>query len=437
MLQKTNWIILIILSVCTFFFCIRRDIELEKQYPGDLRNRIVGARLQKDGHPPYFYKWSPGSLRYYDPQNFDSLKVSNITATPFLHQLLYPLAETSQRSVSRIWLWIEYELLLLTVILALSFTKNRNQQLAVVVTTAIFLLSSGWKVHIAAGQYYLLMPALAFLFFYFINNKNLLFHSFMAGIVAASLVLLRPNIIFFLLPFLFFWNKYHIRYRIVFAIAVIALASFSFISRDSRSFWIDYRQALGQHLRSHQALQPAVQRNVPDPGFITWEGWDKKQIERDAALHPFRFESEHGNLFVITNHLFKIRLPVWALAAVSFLFMSIMALLFFKRNRRNKEFSLFTIAMLGFCLYMISDICSPFYRFQYNSTQYIFPLLLLAAHYNKRYSKLYIMIAAGMLLNIIEIPGIPFEHTAGEYMVLAAITILAFVYRAPDHLPYK
>lgn len=30
------------------FHSINRDIDLEKQYPADLRNRVVGARLQKE-----------------------------------------------------------------------------------------------------------------------------------------------------------------------------------------------------------------------------------------------------------------------------------------------------------------------------------------------------------------------------------------------------
>src|ERR1044071_6281791 len=101
--------ILLFLSVCAIAYCVWRDIQLEKQYTGDLRNRVVGARLQKDGRLPYFYKWAPqDGLRYYDPQNFDTLKVSNITATPFLHQLLYPIADKPQRTISGVWLGVEY-----------------------------------------------------------------------------------------------------------------------------------------------------------------------------------------------------------------------------------------------------------------------------------------------------------------------------------------
>lgn len=80
---------------------------------------------------------------------------------------------------------------------------------------------------------------------------------------------------------------------------------------------------------------------------------------------------------------------------------------------------------------MISDLCSPFYRFQYNTTQWLFPLLLAAAHYNRQYKKIYALIAAGLLLNIVEIHSIPFEHTAGEWLFFLAVLLIAFRYQPP------
>ena len=43
---------LIILACLALCWCIYRDIQLDKQMPDDLRNRVVGARLQMDGHSP-------------------------------------------------------------------------------------------------------------------------------------------------------------------------------------------------------------------------------------------------------------------------------------------------------------------------------------------------------------------------------------------------
>jgi len=53
-MRKIIFIATLVLAVCSACWCIYRDIQIEKQYTGDLRNRIVGARLQIDGIPPYF-----------------------------------------------------------------------------------------------------------------------------------------------------------------------------------------------------------------------------------------------------------------------------------------------------------------------------------------------------------------------------------------------
>src|SRR5882724_4947789 len=136
-----------------FIHSIYRDIQLEKQYPGDLRNRVVGARLQKDGISPYFYKWKKkDGARYLDTQNNDSLKVSNITASPFFHELLYPVCNLPQRTISKIWLWFEYIMLACITVLFISLSKNNLQQLLIVNIAVIFTRTEAWKALIANGQ---------------------------------------------------------------------------------------------------------------------------------------------------------------------------------------------------------------------------------------------------------------------------------------------
>jgi hypothetical protein len=88
-----------------------RDIRLEKQFPSDLRNRIVGARLQKDGKLPYHYHWKEtDGIRYYNPDDYlwqsDSVSgfsaINEITSSPFFHELLYPICDLSQRTLSAV-----------------------------------------------------------------------------------------------------------------------------------------------------------------------------------------------------------------------------------------------------------------------------------------------------------------------------------------------
>lgn len=422
---------LVLLAACSIIFCVWRDIQLEKQYTGDLRNRIVGARLQKDGVAPYFYKWkSADSIRYYDPQNFDSFKVSNITATPFTHQLLSPIADMQQRSVSRLWLLGEYMLLFGASLLAIVIAKSTIQQWAVLIMANIFAYTSIWENHIAAGQYYLVIPALCMIFYYLIRNKKNLLWLFLAGLITASLILIRPNTVVFFLTFLLLPAALKTRRSLLFACGMIFVFLFSFAGSDKLKYWNNFREAMNEQVKAHQALGPTIQQNEPDPGLIKWEGWDKEQIQREAKLHPFTIDSEHGNVFAIVNHITGKRMPVWMLTALSVLSIGILFFFFYKRRKAERNFSFFTTALLASCLYMIPDLCSPFYRYPYNGVQWLFPLLLIAAHYKRQYKKIYTLILVGLLLNVIDIPGVPFEHTAGEYIIFVGVIVLTFSYRS-------
>lgn len=432
MSPKLNLLLLTIVTGVGLFLCIRRDVQLEKLYTGDLRNRVVGARLQKDGKLPYFYKWNPAdSTRYYDPQNFDSFKVANITATPFTHQLMAPIADWPQRSISKAWLVGEYVLFAAIVLMALTLTKTPAQRWSVILLALIFACTSAWKGHVAAGQYYLIIPALCMAFYCLVSRQQSLLNVFLAGLVAVLLVLIRPNTILFFLPFLFLGPRLFSRYSLAFITPVVVVLLFALGSNNSLASWNNFRAAMKEQVKVHQDLQPATQSNAADPGYRAWEGWDKAQIEKDAALHPFNAQSEHGNLFVIVNRLLGIRLPVWLLTAIALLSVVLLSLLFYKKNIITLQYSLLQIALLGFCIYMISDICSPFHRFEYNTVQWLFPLLLIAAHVNKRFKYIYTAILAGLLLCILQSNALPFEHTAGEYIVFAAVLALAFVYKPP------
>jgi hypothetical protein len=339
-----------------------------------------------------------------------------------------PLAEQSQRSTSRIWLAIEYLCLFLATLLALTFARNNIQRWAMIGMTVLFMLTAGWKAHIAAGQYYIMVPALFMLFYYFISRKKYMGHAFIAGILAACIVLVRPNAALFFLPFLFLWLKFPLKYKLAFATAVLLLLGIVFGNSQNRELWKDYRLAMQDQVNAHQG-EPVIQVNAPDPHFTEWEGWNKRQIEKDGDAHVFNFQSGQGNMFVLINHSLGIRIPVSLFIAASLLFILLIAFLFYKRKIIANNISLYTVTLLGFSLYMISDLAAPFYRYQYNAVQWLFPLLLVISHYQKRYKYIYMLLLAGVLLNVIEIQPILFEHVAGEYLILAGLLLFSFIYK--------
>lgn len=433
-MKKISLFIILIGAALSLCWSIYRDSQIEKLNPPDLRNRVVGARLQKDGKLPYFYKWkATDGLRYYDPYNFDTFKVSNITASPYFNELLYPIIEMPERTISHLWLYLQYVLLFIMIGIALSFTVTDLQKIAIIIVAASFLFTDAWIRLIATGQFYLFIPFLAMLFYYFFGKSKNVFAPLLAGLCAISLVLIRPNAVFIFLPFLLIVSRYSTRFKIVFFVPIILLLAYTIGNAHQRELWGNYNRSLSEQLKIHQKLGPAVQENEKDPGFTSVEGWDNAEIEKDnAKFHPTAL-TENGNVFVLVKKIFNINLSTTFLTVISLLLIFIILILFYF-FRRKSGFDIYNIAILGFCLYMISDLFSPFYRHQYYTVQWFFPLLLAAAGFVKNYKTAYLAILTGLILNIISWHLIKMEHTLGEYIIFVALLLLAFIYKNPSQL---
>jgi Na+-transporting methylmalonyl-CoA/oxaloacetate decarboxylase beta subunit len=74
---------------------------------------------------------------------------------------------------------------------------------------------------------------------------------------------------------------------------------------------------------------------------------------------------------------------------------------------------------------MLSDLFSPLLRHQYNTLQWIFPLLLIAAVLKPGKWPVIGLLLAGMLLNIVHIPHVKMQNTMGEYLILLVLLTLS------------
>lgn len=414
-------------------YTVYRDIRYGRPFSYDLRNRIVGARLEKDGRLPYFYKWKKeDGIRYYDPQNFDSLTVSNITASPLFHQLLIPMAEWDQETIKGWWLFIEYGMLVIMIVMALSMASTDRQRRAVLLVAGLFLLTDAWKYHIFRGQNYLCIPLLSMACYFFIRQRPTTFRALMAGIMAALLVGIRPNAIFFILPFFFLFRTSGRRYWMVFLIPLLIGTAWTMIDKNERALWQDYQLSMGQHIKEHQDLHPALQINDPSPNYPRWEGVDIPALDSAELDNSMNRHSENGNFFVLYNNFFhrKISPPLLITASLGLIFL-LTVLFWFHRVRKGGADPV-AVTILGYCLYMISDLFSPVHRHQYYTVQWIFPLLLAASLIPPRWRASFGLMMAGLLLNISKIGFIRMQHTIGEYLILAALVLLAFSYRQTD-----
>lgn len=432
-MKKNNrsLILLGILCACILSWCIIRDVRIAKGYGCDLRNRVVGARLQMDGKLPYFYYWRPEhGVRYFDPLPKDTTYANAITASPFFHHLLYPIANLPQRQIARIWLAVQYGLFIASMLIAFSFTKNIRQRWAVAITGILFLFTTAWLELIHVSQIYILYPFLCLAFIYFFRRSENLFFAFFAGLMAISLVLARPTMIVFFIPFLLLINRYSLKYLLVFFTPVIILLGYSFLNKMERSFWIDYKKGLAAQIEDHQSGSFGL-RNLAfkQIRYEKWEGWNQDSIRKENLLHPIKLKREFASVQALAGNLFKKKLSTKELT-YSFAIISALLITFFVIKRwKDPSMNVAIAAIFGFCLYMISDLFVPIVRSQYNTVQWIFPLLFCASFYDRRYKIFHLLLTLGLVLNVLTISQIKMRHTLGEYLILFTLLWFSFFFK--------
>jgi hypothetical protein len=430
--KRFAWISIICVGIPVFLFALLRDIHYTKEYPGDLRNRIVGARMIEDGHSPYFYKWKDGDgLRYYDPDNFDTLRPAVMTSTPFMHRLLLPIADRPQAQIAEWWLVLEWLLLAGMAIFAFYCARTNGQRLAVVATTLLFLLTNAWKCQVSHGQYYLLLAALGMLFYASLRSQKSIAWALIGGAAAASMILIRPYAVLFFVPLVLSLSSISRRWLLISLIPGILLAGWIFTSSSEMRLWKDYGSMLEEQLKVHQDLPHVVVHNTPDPHYRYWEGLDMAAVD-DAMQHTWsHVYSENGNVFVLYRLLLHRKMSVKALGLLcASVLIGLTGLWLFTR-RWSGGTDITRMALFGFCLYMVGDLFSPIYRHQYYTVQWIFPLLLAASIWSPQRKRWYALVLIALLFSIIHVPFVKMGNTIGEYLILLILLAIALLPGTP------
>jgi hypothetical protein len=416
----------IILLLIILTHSIIRDTYLEKQYTGDLRNRIVGARLQKDGRLPYFYYWqAKDGIRYFDPRNsnLSSATVSPITASPFFHQLLYPICDLDQQTLSKIWFVFQYILLAAMVWMACRMTENINTRWLLVNTGVLFTMTEAWKSLMENGQIYLFYAFLMFCIISGILSKKRVW-TIVAGLIMAVWILNRPIGIISLIPIFLLYKQQ----RLFFFTAMTSLllyAVFVLSSPFEKSLWLNYMEGIRMQVRLHQNADPKAvlaPRLLPENRQL--EGIDFDTVDKNMAEHPITVYSENGNFFVLYRTLTHHKISLGWLNFLSLLTIVALMGFFYYSYKKNNGTSL-QVLIFAFTLYMIIEIFNPVYRHQYNTVQW-FPLVLVALLIPMKWTNPgLLLLALGLLLNIINVSWIPMRHTLGEFAWLASMLYLS------------
>ena len=407
---------------------IIRDFHLEKQYTVDLRNRVVGARLQKDGRLPYNYYFKPADgLRYFDFQNLniDSSGASNATASPFFHQLLYPICDLPQGTISKIWLRLQYIFLVCMIFMISTLTGNTKEKLLILNLGILFTTTEAWKNLVKCGQLYLFV---AFLIGCIITGllSNKKSGIILAGICAVVFIFTRPFGIIFLMPFMIFYRKYILFLLVSFSGMIIYLL-FVLNSPYEKSLYSNYVSRMKMHVQYHQFVL------TNPPGILNtniffvkkFEGIDFEDVERQINEHPIKIYSENGNIFLLYYYLTHKKM---SLAWLFFLTASAILILSVSFYFTSKKYPMqrMQILLFGFTIYMIVDLFSPVTRHQYNTVQW-FPLVLSGFLVLPGWiNKISLLLLAGLMLNIVNFSWLPMRHTLGEFCWMAAMILLVF-----------
>lgn len=418
----------IILGTILLANAVYRDMQFEKQYPADLRNRQVGARLIEDGKLPYFYKWKQGDPeRYYDPSNADSLKVSVITATPFFHRLLAPVCDMPFSSLSKFWIAAQYTCFILIVVAALSLCTTPFNRLVVLNTAILFLYTEAWMMHVKSGQVYIINAALFSIIAWLLLAGKKQWMTIAAGFFITVLILTRPIAVVLLVPFLLFY-KQNKKLLLFSALNCLLYGLFCVASPFERALWKDYTAGMAEQVKLHQNMRPALQHNDTMPINVL-EGYNRTTALKLAATIPNK--SENGNVF----HLYHIYLhkvmPVYVLNGLWVITM-FFCCFYYYRKTKPLPFNIAAAVIFALTLYMLTEIFSPVYRHQYNTVQWL-PIALIALACMRNYLNLAaLFIVTGILLNVTNTHLLPMRHTIGEFFLLTGL--LLAVYRSNNML---
>lgn len=415
-------------------FALYRDFTVGSLFPMDLRNRVVGARLMHDGISPYFYKWKAGDpVRYYDPYNFNSYKASIMTASPFFHFLMEPLAELPQWKIQYWWVAIQNLLLLAMVLLSLAMVHRFRGKFMVLIFTLLFLYTDAWKLTIQNGQNYLFVPFLALcVYFVLIQMPATAVWAAVAGVCSILLVLIRPNTLVFFLPVLFLLRNFGRVRLIAFFIPVLLVTGWALADPQQRALWKDYYVNIGEQEKIHHYLHPAEQVNAPDPCYYDWEGMHGPKIDPFDDNLPMQVHTEIGNVFYLGSLIFKWNMPIpFLLSALAAVLLLLTVLYYFSvRRSQSIRWAVFepaTTLIFGYCLYMIADLFSPIVRNQYYTVQILFLVLLSPGIPWLSGKWVQTAILTGIILNITHFSFIKMQHTIGEYLIIGTITLYSLL----------
>ena len=398
----------------TSIYCLTPNFQ-------DLRNRITGARLMRDGLDPYLYIWKNGlPLRYYDSNLPQNLPVSVATATPAFHWLIGPLAELPQYQINVSWFFLEWASAVTSVLLAINLATSRLYKSLISLAGALFCLTAGFKQHIFQGQLYLFVPALMMITIWLIEKRKNLLAYIIGGLCLTIIFFIRPTFLILLAPLILY--KKANPFVLAAFLSTVTYAVFAFINPTQKQAWISYAQSI--RFYSGAPRQEHVVFELNRTPYTQIEG-----VQFDSAINASAFNAaylnkdETANYHLVHKHFTgnypkAIQLIIMQLACLA---IGIVTVIWLKKTQRS--FGLLQALCIAAACMWCFDVCAFAIKNLYTSMLLLYPILFLFCE-KRRFKPITLWaLFIGILFNLGQIPLIPMPLTVGQLLILVALIV--------------
>ena len=326
----------------------------------DLRARVVGARLLKSDHSPYFYKWTPGDPEtILDPNNVNSY-TNGVSVAPGVLYLQSIFNSFNYQTIRIIWTVLQYivALYIFSYVLTRSFKRETDRVHTMVVGVIFFLCSDIWFLNIERGQIYILY-AFVFCLLLHLYEAGKWWTFFFSGLILVVAIYCRPTFAVVLIPFIPNLKKGFIIGALVGALVLGVHAILNF------QIWNDYFSAMSIYTGFEHRMPLSDTEITIFPSII--EGcknltlyWDSYRVGGIYPIHHFL-----EKYYIIPKSFYL------------FLYLLIAGLLIFPFRKKLQHFEAEKILLFGFLLYIITEYIIPANRAGYNVVQWVLPVLMM------------------------------------------------------------
>ena len=414
--------LLLYVSILLWIYAFWTSINCLTPAFEDLRNRVTGARLMKDGIDPYLFIWKSGlPVRYYDcflPQN---LPFSLATATPAFHWLLSPLAELSQYQINVAWFALEWGSVLAIVFFARKLVTTELNKNLISFTAALLCLTSGFKQHIFQGQLYLFVPALMMVAIWLIEKQKSLVAYFIGGLCLTLVFFIRPTFLLLLAPLILY--KQSRPFVLASFLSVVAYVSFVCFSPTQKQSWNSYIKSIQFYSGSPVSIGEKTAAENPMPFKISEGLHFDIHINDLAYATSYVGQDEISNYYLIHKKLTG-QLPSTLLLTILqgiCIVVGAIAILWFKK--KQPSFGLLEALCLAAISMWCFDFCTFVGKALYNVVLLFYPIMLLFCRQNRLKPLALTLLFIGILMNFKQVSFITMPETVGQMMMLLSIFI--------------